>query len=83
MHLSQVRGPNDAAWVVSRRGASAHIVKGVSSVYDLAQAAIAAGRSLADQVQPRVWASRSIWPRPPLPGGSTCRSATPILPTCI
>jgi hypothetical protein len=50
MHLSQVRGPKDEAWVVARQGDVAHIVKGVSWVYDLAQSAIAAGRSLADEV---------------------------------
>ena len=50
MHLSQVKGPNDASWVVARTGDAAHVVKGVASVYDLATAAIAAGRSLSDQV---------------------------------
>ncbi len=53
MHLSQVKGPDDTTWVVARTGTAgtaAHVVKGVASVYDLARAAIAAGRSLADQV---------------------------------
>jgi len=36
--------------VVARQGDAAHLVQGATSVYDLALAAIAAGRSLADQV---------------------------------
>jgi hypothetical protein len=36
--------------VVARQGDTAHVVNGVASVYDLALAAIAAGRSLSDQV---------------------------------
>ena len=53
MHLSQVKGPQDAAWVVARDGDVARIVRGTASVYDLALAAIAAGRSLAGEVAAR------------------------------
>ena len=53
MHLSQVKGPHDAAWVVARDGDVARIVRGTASVYDLALAAIAAGRSLAGEVAAR------------------------------
>ena len=51
MHLSQVTGPNGTS-VVAREG-QARVVNGVASVYDLALAAIAAGRSLADEVKAR------------------------------
>ena len=50
MHLSQIKGPQDASWVVARTGDAAHIVLGVETVYDLAQKAIAAGRGLVEQV---------------------------------
>ena len=50
MHLSQVTAPDGALMVVARQGDAAHVVNDVRSVYDLAMAAIAAGRSLADQV---------------------------------
>ena len=53
MHLSQVKGPKDELWVVARIGDTAHIVRATASVYELAQAAIAAGRSLADEVAAR------------------------------
>jgi len=52
MHLSQVKTGNGVQ-VVARIGTAAHVVPGVASVYDLAQAAIAAGRSLADEVTAR------------------------------
>jgi hypothetical protein len=51
MHLSQVTGPNGTS-VVAREG-QARVVNGVTSVYDLALAAIAAGRSLAEEVKAR------------------------------
>ena len=50
MHLSQVTAPGGATMVVARQGGSAHVVAGIGSVYDLAMAAIVAGRSLSDQV---------------------------------
>ena len=53
MHLSQVKAPQDAAWVVARDGAVARVVNGTASVYELARAAIAAGRSLAAEVAAR------------------------------
>ena len=53
MFLSQVLGPKDEPWVVARTGSDARIVKGVSSVYDLAMAAIDAGHSMADEVAKR------------------------------
>ena len=40
MHLSQVTAPGGATMVVARQGASAHVVTGAGSVYDLALAAI-------------------------------------------
>ena len=52
MHLSQVKGPNGTL-VVARSGDAAHVVAGVASVYDLAMAAIAAGRSLGAEVAAR------------------------------
>ena len=51
MHLSQVTGPNGTC-VVARDG-QARVVNGVASVYDLALAAIAAGRNLAAEVAAR------------------------------
>lgn len=51
MHLSQVMGPKGRQ-VVARQG-EARVVTGVSSVYDLSLAAIAAGRSLAEEVAVR------------------------------
>ena len=53
MHLSQVKGPKDELWVVARIGDKAHIVRATATVFELAQAAIAAGRSLADEVTAR------------------------------
>lgn len=49
MNLSQVKGPKGVQ-VVARDGDVAHEVLGASSVYDLALAAVAAGRSLAQEV---------------------------------
>ncbi len=46
MHLSTVIG----AGVVARTGADARLVRGTASVYDLAEAAIAAGHGLAAEV---------------------------------
>ena len=52
MHLSQIRLADGVA-VVARIGAEAHVVLGTASVYDLALAAIAAGRDLAAEVAAR------------------------------
>ena len=52
MYLSQVTGPQ-GPWVVARNGAVARVVPGVFNVYDLAQAAIASGRSLTAEVAAR------------------------------
>ncbi|MEY4778828.1 MAG: hypothetical protein RLZZ607_141 [Pseudomonadota bacterium] len=49
MHLSQVSRPKGVQ-VVSRHGAVARVVSGAGSVYDLALAAVAAGRGLAQEV---------------------------------
>lgn len=49
MLLSQVKGVG----VVARKGARANVVKGADSVYSLAIAAIAAGRSLTEEVTAR------------------------------
>jgi hypothetical protein len=49
MHLSQVSGPKGVQ-VVARHGAVARVVSGAGSVYDLALAAVVAGRSLAQEV---------------------------------
>jgi hypothetical protein len=49
MHLSQVSGPKGVQ-VVARDGAVARAVLGASSVYDLAMAAMTAGRSLSQEV---------------------------------
>ena len=49
MHLSQVSGPKGVQ-VVTRDGAVARAVLGASSVYDLAMAALTAGRSLSQEV---------------------------------
>ena len=49
MHLSQVSGPKGVQ-VVARHGAVARVVSGAGSVYDLALAALAAGRGLAQEV---------------------------------
>ena len=49
MHLSQVSGPKGMQ-VVARHGAVARVVSGAGSVYDLALAAVAAGRGLAQEV---------------------------------
>ncbi|WP_151717306.1 AraD1 family protein [Gemmobacter serpentinus] len=52
MHLSQIQTANGRI-VVCRIGDVARIVPGVASVVELAQAAIAAGRGLADEVASR------------------------------
>ncbi len=52
MHLSQVKGP-EGTLVVARQGAVSHVVPGAASVYDLAMAAIAHGRSLTEEVAAR------------------------------
>ena len=49
MHLLQVSGPKGVQ-VVARDGAVARAVLGATSVYDLALAAVVAGRSLAQEV---------------------------------
>ncbi|MFM7443884.1 MAG: AraD1 family protein [Tabrizicola sp.] len=55
MHLSTVKG----AGVVVREGTSAHVLRNTASVYELAMAAIYAGRSLKDEVAAR-WRGDSI-----------------------
>ena len=50
MLLSQISLPGGGMAVVARDGSEAAIVRGASSVYDLALAAIRAGRSLAEEV---------------------------------
>ena len=50
VYLSQVKATDGTISVVARVAGAAHVVSGVASVYALAQAAIAAGRNLADQV---------------------------------
>ena len=52
MHLSQVKGAG-GTMVVAREGATARVVNGAASVYDLALAAVAADRSLAAEVAAR------------------------------
>lgn len=52
MFLSQIRTATGRA-VVARQGEAAHLVPGTETVIDLAQAAIAAGRSLAAEVAAR------------------------------
>ena len=52
MHLSQVTGP-EGLFVVAREGQAARVVNDAGSVYELALAAIAAGRSLAAEVAAR------------------------------
>ena len=52
MHLSQVAGPQ-GLFVVAREGHTARVVNDTGSVYELAMAAIAAGRSLAAEVAAR------------------------------
>jgi hypothetical protein len=52
MHLSQIRD-GAARAVVARDGDRAHVVPGVDSTYALAQAALAAGRSLVAEVAAR------------------------------
>ena len=52
MHLSQIVTASGVQ-VVARDGAVAHVVPRAASVYDLAMAAIAAGRSLVDEVASR------------------------------
>ncbi len=49
MHLSQIRLPLGTA-VVARVGDKAHVVQNTASVYELAQAAIAAGHGIAAEV---------------------------------
>ena len=53
MHISQITDAGGATRVVFRDGETAHIIEGVGSTYDLAQAAIATGRSLADEIAAR------------------------------
>jgi hypothetical protein len=53
MHLSQITDAAGTRRVVSRDGAEARIVEGVSSTYALAQEAIAAGQTLAEAVRAR------------------------------
>lgn len=50
MLLSQISLPGGGRAVVARDGSEAAIVRGAKSVYDLALSAIAAGRSLAEEV---------------------------------
>ncbi len=52
MHISQLRLPSGQA-VVAREGDTAHVVQNTATVYDLAQAAIAAGHGIADEVHKR------------------------------
>ena len=52
MHLSQITSAAGLQ-VVAREGTRAHVVPGAASVYDLALAAIAAGRSLTAEVAAR------------------------------
>jgi len=52
MHLSQIRLRQGLA-VVAREGDAAHVVKSTLTVYDLAQAAIAAGHGIAEEVARR------------------------------
>lgn len=53
MHISQITEADGATRVVFRDGDAARVVQGVGSTYDLAQAAIAAGRGLADEIAAR------------------------------
>ena len=53
LHLSQIRLPQGGRAVVARQGDVARIVPGAPSVLELAQAAIAAGHGLADEVSAR------------------------------
>ncbi|MBB4067222.1 AraD1 family protein [Gellertiella hungarica] len=50
MLLSQISLPGGGRAVVARDGSEAAVVRGATSVYDLALSAIAAGRSLAEEV---------------------------------
>ncbi|MFD1807153.1 hypothetical protein ACFSHQ_00825 [Gemmobacter lanyuensis] len=53
MFLSQIQTETGDRAVVARDGQAAHIVPGVTRVIDLAKAAIAAGRTLAQEVTAR------------------------------
>lgn len=53
MFLSQIRNSDGSRAVVLRQGAAAHVVPGAASVVALAEAAIAGGRSLADEAVAR------------------------------
>ncbi|WP_127142574.1 AraD1 family protein [Pelagibacterium montanilacus] len=53
MHLSQIVDAEGARHVVARKGQTAHTVPGISSVIELARAAIAAGRGLVDEIEGR------------------------------
>ena len=53
MHISQITETDGTPRVVFRDGDAARIVAGTGSSYELAQAAIAAGRSLADEIAAR------------------------------
>ena len=52
MHLSQIRTPSGPA-VVARQGSTAQVVLNTATVYELAQAAIAAGHGIAAEVARR------------------------------
>ena len=52
MHLSQIRKPAGLA-VVARQGSTAQVVLNTATVYELAQAAIAAGHGIAAEVAKR------------------------------
>ncbi len=53
MHISQIVDADGAIRVVFRDGDRARVVQGVASTYDLAQAAIAAGRDLGEEIAAR------------------------------
>lgn len=51
MFISQILDSSGRQYVVARLGNEARIVTGIASVYDLALAALGAGRSLVDQIE--------------------------------
>ena len=53
MHLSQIRLTDGTRAVVMRDGKGAHVVRDTVSTYDLALAAIAAGRTLSEEIEAR------------------------------
>lgn len=53
MFISQIRTEQGARAVVAREGDAAHVVPGAASVLELARAAWASGRSLADEIRSR------------------------------